>query len=178
MCYSVRTHVLFSHTPTWWYWHFKLSGWFISGVVVVQSLSHVQLFAAPWNAAHRLPCPSLSPRVCSNSCPLGWWCHPTISSSVTLFSSCPQPFLASDSFPMNWLFASGGQRIGASASASVLPVDIQGWFPRGLMGLISLQIKGLSRVFFSTTVRKYQFFGIQPSLGSNSQIHTWLLEKP
>ena len=115
----------------------------------------------------RLPCPSLFPEVGSNSCPLSQWCHPTISSSVTPFS-CPQSFPASGSFPMNWLSATGGQSIGASASASALPINIQGWFPLGLTGLISLLSKGLSRVFSTTTVQKYWFFGAQPSLWSNS----------
>ena len=111
----------------------------------------------------RLPCPSLFPRVCSNSCPLSPWCHPTISSSVTPFSSCPLSFPASESFPMSRLFTSGGQTIGASASASVLPVNIQGWFPLGLTGLISLLSMGLSRVFFSTTVWNHQFFFMVPT---------------
>ena len=123
----------------------------------------------------RCPCPSLSPGVCSNSCPLNWWCHPTISSSVIPFSSCPQSFPASGSFPVRWLFASGSKSIGALASA--LPVNIQAWFPLGWTGLITLQSKGLSRVFSNTTIRKHQFFGTQPSLWSNSHIHTWLLEK-
>ena len=122
----------------------------------------------------RLPCPSLSPGVCSNSCPLSQWCHPTISSSVAPFSSCLQSFPASGSFPVSQLFTSGGQSIGASAS--VLPMNIQDWFPLGLTGLISLQFKGLSRLFCSTTVQKRQFFGAQPSLSSNSHICTWLLE--
>ena len=100
----------------------------------------------------RLPCPSLSPRVCSNSCPLIQWCHPTIASSIAPFSSCPQSFPAWRSFPVSQLFASGGQSIGASASAWVLPMNIQGWFPLGLTGLISFLSKGLSRVFSSTTV--------------------------
>ena len=104
----------------------------------------------------RLRCPSLSHRVCSNSCPLNWWCHPTISSSVTLFSFCPQSFPVSGSFPVNQLFASSGQNIGASASASVLPVNIQDWFPLGLTGLVFLLSKGLSRVFSSTTVWKIE----------------------
>ena len=125
----------------------------------------------------RLPCPSLSPRVCSNSCSLNQWCHPTISSSVIPLSSCIQPFPASRSFPMSWLFASVGRSIGVSASASVLPMNIQGWFPFGLTGLISLLSKGLSRVFSSTTVQKQQFFGTQPSSQSNSHVCTWLLEK-
>ena len=101
----------------------------------------------------RLPCPSLSFRVCSNSCPLSWWCHPTILSSVTLFSSCPQSFPALRSFPMSQLLASGGQSIGGWALASVLPGNIQGWFPLGLTDLISLLSKGLSRLFSNTTVQ-------------------------
>ena len=106
----------------------------------------------------RLPCPSRSPRACSNSCPLTRWCHPTISSFVISFASCHLSFPASGYFPMSRLFASGGQSIGASASASVLPVNIQGWFPLELTGLISLQSKGLSRVFSSATVWRHQFF--------------------
>ena len=121
----------------------------------------------------RLPCPSLSPGVCSNSCPLSQWCYLTISFSAALFSSCPQSFPASGSFPMIWLFTSGGQNIGASASTSVLLMNIQDWFPLGLTGLITLQSKGLSRVFSSTRVWKYQFFGTQSSLWSSSHIHTW-----
>ena len=116
----------------------------------------------------RLPCPSLSPRGCSNSCPSTQWCHPTNSSSVVPFSSCPQSFPASGSFLMSQLFASGGQSTGASASASVLPMDIQGWFLLGLTSLISLQSKGLSRVFSSTTIQKPQFFDAQPSVWCNS----------
>ena len=123
-----------------------------------------------------LPRPSPSPWVSSKSCPLSRWCHPTSSSSVTPFSSCPQPFPASGSFPMSQLFSSGDQSIGASAS--VLPMNIQGWFPLGLTGWISLQSKGLSKVFSSATVGKPQFFSAQPSLWSNSHICTWLLEKP
>ena len=125
----------------------------------------------------RLPCPSPSPRACSNSCPLSQWCHPTISSSVIPFSSCPLCFPASESLPMSQLFTSGGKSTGASASTSVLPMNIQGWLPLWLTGLISLQSKGLWRVFSNTTVQKHQFFGAQPSLCSNSHIHTWLLEK-
>ena len=102
----------------------------------------------------RLPCPSLSSRVCSDLCLLSRWCHPTISSSVNPFSSCPQSFPASGSFPASQLFASGGQTIGVSASASVLSMNIQGWFPFRLTGLISLQYKGHSRVFSSTTIGK------------------------
>ena len=126
----------------------------------------------------RLPCPSPSPRVYSNSCPLSQWCYLTISSSATHFSFCLQSFLASGYFPMSQLFTSGGQSIGVSASASVIPMKSQGWFPLGLTGLISLQFKGPSRIFFSTTIPKHQFFSGYPSLWSNSHIHTWLLEKP
>ena len=121
----------------------------------------------------RLPCPSLSPEVCSKSCPLSQWCHPTISSFITPFSSLLQSFPASESFPVSQFFASGGQSIGASALASVLSMNIQDWFPLGLTGLISLQSKGLLRVLSNTTV---QFFSAQLSSQSNSHIHTWLLE--
>ena len=125
----------------------------------------------------RLPCPSPTPGVHPNPCPLCWWCHPTISSSVIPFHPCLQSLLASGSFQMSWLFASGGQSIGASASASVHPKNIQGWFPLGWTDLTSLQSKGLSRDFSIVTVQKHQFFGIQPSLWFNSHILTWLLEK-
>ena len=126
----------------------------------------------------RSPCPSPTPGVYPYSCPLSRWCHPTISSSVVPFSSCPQSFPASGSFPMSQLVASGGPSIGISASASVLPVNTQDWSPLGWIGWISLQSKGLSRVFSNTTVQKHQFFGAQLSSQSNSHIHTWLLEKP
>ena len=112
----------------------------------------------------RPPCPLLYPGVCSNLYPLSHWCYPTISSSIVPFSSCPQSFRASGSFPVSRFFASGDQNIGASVSASVLPVNIQGWFPLGLTGLISLQSKELSRVFSTTTVQKHQFFNAQPFL--------------
>ena len=118
-----------------------------------------------------------TPRVCPNSCPLSQWCYPTISSAFIPFSSCLQSCPASGSFPMNQFFPSGGQSIGASASAAVLPMNIQDWFHLGLTGLISLQPKGLSRVFSNTTVQKHQFFSAQPSLWSNSHIHIWLPEK-
>ena len=120
-------------------------------------------------------CPSLSPWVCSNSCPLNRRCHPIISSSVTLFSSCPQSFPVSRSFPMSWLFASCGQSIGTSVP--VLLLNILGWSPSEWTGWTSLQSKGLSRVFSNTTVQKHQFFSAQPSLWSNSHIHTLLPEK-
>ena len=111
----------------------------------------------------RFPCPSLSPGAYLNSCPLRQWCHLTISSSIFPFSSCLQSFPASGSFPMSQFFASDGQSIGDSASSSVLPKSIQGWFPLGWTGWISLQSKGLSRVFSNTTVQKHQFFSTQPS---------------
>ena len=126
----------------------------------------------------RLRCPSLSPGVCSDSCPLSLWCYLTISSSTAPYSFCLLSSPASRSFPMNWLFASGDQSIGVSASVSVLPMNIQGWFPLRFTSFISLQSKGLSRVFSSTTIKKHQFFGAQPSLWYSSHIHTWLLEKP
>ena len=125
----------------------------------------------------RPPCPSPIPGVYSNSCPLSLWCHPTISSSVIPFSSCLWSSLASRSFPMTQLFASAGQSIGVSASALVLPKNIQDWFPLGWTGWICLQSKGLSRVFSNTTVQEHQFFWVQLSLWSNSQIQTWLVEK-
>ena len=125
----------------------------------------------------RLPCPSPTPGACSNSCSLSRWCHPTISSSVVSVSSCLQSCPASGSFPMSQFFASGSQSIGASASASTLPRNIQNWLPLGLTGWISLQSKGPSRVFSNNTVQKHQFFSTQVSLCSNSHIHTWLLEK-
>ena len=112
----------------------------------------------------RLPCPSSTPGVYPNSCPLSQWCHPNIPSSVVPFSSCPQSFPASGSFPMSQLFISGGQSIGVSASTSVLPINTQDWSPLGWTGWISLQSKGLSRVFSNTTVQKHQFFGTQLSL--------------
>ena len=129
----------------------------------VQSLSCVQLFAIPWNAASNtmwinsftLPCPSPTPGACSNSCPLSWWYHPTISSSVVPFSSCLQPFPASGSFPVSQFFASGDQSIGAWALPSVLQMNIQDRFLLGWTGWISLQSQGLSRVFSNTTVQKH-----------------------
>ena len=124
----------------------------------------------------RPPCPSPTPRACSDSCPLSRWCHPTISSSVIPFSSCLQSFPASGSFPVSQFFQSGGQSIGASGSASVLTMNIQDWFPLRWTGWISLQSKGLSRVFSNTTVQKHQFLSAQLSLWSSSQIHTWLLK--
>ena len=143
---------------------------------LISQFSHsaVSNSATPWLQHTRPPCPSPTPRVYSNSCPLSQWCHPTISSSDVPFSSHPQSFLASGSL-MSQFFTSGGQSIGVSALASVLPMNIQDWFLLGWTGWISLLSKGLSRVFSNTTVQKHQFFGAQLSLYSNSHIHTWLL---
>ena len=124
------------------------------------------------------PCPLPSPGVHSNSRPSSQWCHPAISSSVVPFFSCPQSLPASESFPMSQLFAWGGQSTGVSALASFLPMNTQGWPPLEWTGWISLQSKGLSRVFSNTTVQKHQFFGAQPSSQSNSHIHTWPQETP
>ena len=133
----------------------------------------------PHESQHaRSPCPSPTPRVYSNSRPSSWWCHPAISSSIIPFSSCPQSLPASGSFPMSQLFAWGGQSIGVSALASVLPINTQDWSPLVWSGWISLHSKGLSRVFSNTTVQKHQFFGAQLSSQSNSHIHAWPLEKP
>ena len=133
----------------------------------------------PHESQHaRPPCPSQTPGVYSNSCPSSRWCHPAISSSVIPFSSCPQSLPASGSFPMSQLFAWDSQSIEVSASASVLPMNTQDWSPSGWTGWISLQSKGLSRVFSNTAVQKHQFFGTQLSSQSNSHIHTWPLGKP
>ena len=131
-----------------------------------------------WPQHARPPCSSPTPGIYPNPCPLSRWCHPTISSSVVPFSSCPQSFPAPGSFQISQLFASGGQCIGVSASTSVLPMNTQDWSPLGWTGWISLQSKRLSRVFSNTTVQKHQFFGAQLSSQSNSHIHTWPLEKP
>ena len=141
----------------------------------VQFSSVTQL--RPHESQHtRPPCPTPTPRVYSNSCPSSRWCHPAISSSVIPFSSYPQSLPASGSFQMSQLSASGGQSIGVSASASVLPMNTQDWSPSGWTAWISLQSKGLSGVFSNTTVQKHQFFGAQLSSQSNSYIHTWPLE--
>ena len=150
----------------------------MSVVVLILFLSSVQSLMSdslrPHGLQHaRLRCPSPTPRACLNSCPLSRWCHPTISSSVIPFSSCLQSFPASGSFSMSHFFASGGQSIGVSASASVLPMNTQNWFPLGLTDLVSFQSKGLSRVFSNTTVQKHLFFGSQLSLWSNFHTHTW-----
>ena len=133
----------------------------------------------PHESRHaRPPCPSPSPGVHSISCPLSQWCHLAISSSVVPFSSCPQSLPASGSFPMSQLFTWGGQHIGVSALASVLPKNTQDWSPLEWNGWIFLQSKGLPNVFSNTTVQKHQFFSTQPSSQSNSHFHTWRQEKP
>ena len=147
--------------------------------ISVQFSSVTQSGLTLCNLQHaRSPCPSPTLRIHPNPCPLSQWCHPTISSSVIPFSSCPQSFSASGSFPMSQLFTWDGQSIRVSASASVHPVNTQDWSPSGWTGWISFQSKGLSRVFSNTTVQKHQFFGAQLSSQSNSHIHTWPLEKP
>ena len=152
----------------------KITDYFSS----VQSLS-LSDSLRPHELQHaRPPCPSPTPGVHSDPRPSSLWCHPVISSSVVPFSSCPQSLPASESFPMNQLLARGGQITGVSALASVLPKNTQDWSPSEWAGWISLQSKGLSRVFSNTTVQKHQFFGAQPSPQSKSHIHTWPLEKP
>ena len=146
--------------------------------ISVQLTQSCPTFATPWTAARQTSLSITNPRAYSNSCPSCQWCHPTLSSSIIPFSSCLQSFPASGSFQMNQFFASVGQSIGVSASASVLPVKIQEWSPLGWTGWISLQSKRLSRVFSNTTVQKHQFYSTQLSSPSNSHIHTWLLEKP
>ena len=142
-----------------------------SGSVISDSLRpHGLQYASP-------PCPSPTSGVYSNSCPSSWWFYSTISSSVVPISHL-QSFPASGCFPVSQLFVSGGQNIGVSASASVLPMNTQDWSPLGWTGWNSLQSKGLAKVFSSTTVQKHQFFGAQLSSQSNSHIHTWPQEKP
>ena len=170
------------------------NGWFLVGAErVFKTLEHLCLqFSSvqfihsvmpnslwPHELQHtRPPCLSPTPGVHSNSCPSSWWCHTAISSPVVPFSSCPQSLQASESFPMSQLFAWGGPSIGVSALASFLPKKTQGWSPLEWTGWISLQSKGLSRVFSNTTVQKHQFFSTHLSSQSNSHIHTWPQEKP
>ena len=153
----------------------KLSKSDIRETVVVQWLSHVWLFVTPWTVAHRLPCPLPSPGVCSNSCPLIQWCHLIVSSSATHFSSCPQSFPASESFPISRFFASGGRNIRTSASPSVLPMYIQGWYPLVLTVLICLlrdsQESSPAPQFESITSLALSLF-----LWSNPYIRAWLLK--
>ena len=170
-------HFLFFFSLTFSYSHlsirFPVPHWELSRGSVQFSCSVVSNSLRPHGLQHaRPPCPSPTPGVYSNSCPLSRWCHLIISSSVIPFSSCLQSSPASGSFQMSQFFASGGQGIRVSASTSVLPMNIQGWLPLGWTGWISLQSKGLSRVFSNTTVQKHQYFGTQLSLYSNSHIHT------
>ena len=144
----------------------------------VQSFSRVRLFATPWIAARQASLTITNSRSLLKPMPIGRWCHPAISCSVVPFSSCPQSLPASGSFPESQLFSWGGQSIGVSASASVLPMNTQDWSPLGWTGWISLQSKGLSGVFSNTVVQKHQFFSTQLSSQSNSHIHTWPLDKP
>ena len=141
----------------------------------VQSFSRVRLFETPWTTHARPPCPSSTPRVHPNPCPLCQWCHPTILSSFVPFSSCPQSFPASGSFQMSQFFTSGRQSIGVAASTSVFPVNFPDWFSLRWNGWVSMHSKGLSTVFSYTILQKHQFFGTQFSLLSNSHIHTWPL---
>ena len=151
----------------------------ISSPSVQFSRSVVSDSLRPHEPKHaRPPCPSPTPGVYPNSCPLSQWCHPTISSSVVPFSSCPQSFLTSAAFQMSQLFTLGVQSIGVSASTSLLPMNTQDWSPLGWTGWISFQSKGLSRVFCNSTHQKHQFFSTQLSSQSNSHIHKWTLEKP
>ena len=143
------------------------------------SVAQLCLTLRPHESQHaRPPCPSPTPGVHPNPCPLSRWCRPAISSSVVPFSSCPQSFPSSRSFQMSQLFASSSQNTEVSASTSVLPMNTQDWFPLGLTGWISFLSKRLSRIFCNTTVQKHQFYSAQLSLWSNCHIHTWLLEKP
>ena len=166
----VEAHRIFSlHCGTWIFLVVALL------LLLLFSCSVMSHSLQPHGLQHtRLPCFSPSPRASSNSRPLSQWCHPTISSSVIPFSSCLQSFPALGSFPMSQLFTAGGQSIGASVSALVLPMNIQDWFPLGLTDLISLLSQELSSIFSNNTVQKHQFFGTHPSLLSTSHTHTWI----
>ena len=174
MCRTLRRHFY-----QWTHRH-NLRVYLIKVVFSVHfSLSVMSDSLWPHGQQHaRLPCPSPIPRDHSNLHPQSWSCHPAISSSVIPFSSCPQSLPALQPFPVSQLFAWGGQSTGVAALASFLPKKSQGWSPLGWTGWISLQSKGLSRVFSNTTVQKHQFFSDQPSSQSNSHIHTWPQEKP
>ena len=176
-CSPLPCFILYFKAKLVCYIYFFLSSLMFSSVQFSYSVVFDSL--PPHELQHaRPPCPLSTPGVHPNPCPLSQWCHQTISSSIIPFSSCAQSFPASGSFQMNQLFKSGGRSIGVSASTSVLPVNIQDWSPLGWTGWISLQSKGLSRVFSNTTVQKHQIFGSQLSSQSNSHIHTWPLEKP
>ena len=187
LIHSISKINFFNSSPTsfykqyWGSWNLKKTkttpGKTISSVQFSCSVMSDSLW--PRESQHtRPPCPSQTPRVYSNSCPLSRWCRPAISSSVFPFSSCPQSLPALGSFPVCQLFAWGGQSFGVSASASVLPMNTQDLPPSRWTDWISLQSKGLSSVFSNTTVQKHQVFGAQLSSQSNSHIHTWTLEKP
>ena len=158
---------IFKEVPSLWLLRILSPTWMLDTFQSIQFSSLQSVMSdslQPHEPQHARPlCPSPTPWVHPNPCPLSRWCHPAISSSVIPFSSCPQSFPTSESFPMNQLFTSGGQSIGVSASASVLPMNTQDWSPLVLTGWISLQSKGLSRVFSNTTVQKHQFFGTQIS---------------
>ena len=178
-------HYGFTPIPFISMWLFATSGpnmflsKYFSNISVQFSHSVVSASLWPHELQHaRPPCPSPTPRVYSNSCPASWWYHPAISSSAVPFSSCPKSLPASGSFPMSQLFTWGSQSIGVSALASFLPKNTQDWPPLEWTGWISLQSKGLSRVFSNTTVQKHQFFSTRLSSQSNSHIHMWPLEKP
>ena len=174
---------VFSNEPTLGmrrpkYWSFSFSiipSKEIPGLISFR-MDWLDLLAVQGTLKSLLQCPSPTPGFYPDSCPSSWWCHPAISSSVIPFSSCPQCLPASESFPVCQLFTRGGQSIGVSASASVLPMNTQDWSPLGWAGWTFLQSKGLSRVFSNTTVQKHQFFGTQFSSQSNSHIHTWHIE--
>ena len=170
MCYFSLENTLDRHNHPQYQIKYLLSS--------VQSLSCVQLFVTPWITARQASLSITNSEVHSDSHPSSQWCHPAISSSVVPFSSCPQSLPASESFPMSLHFAWGGQSTGVSPLASFVPKNSQGWSSSEWTGWISLQPKGISRVFSNTTVQKHQLFGAQPSSQSNSHIYTWLLEKP
>ena len=162
---TVWKHQFFSAQPSLWS-SFHIHTWLLEKTLVqFSSVTQLCLTLRPQGLQHaRLPCPSSTLGAYANSCPLSWWCHPTISSSVVPFSSHLQSFPASGSFKMSQFITSSGQSVGVSASASVLPMDTPNWFPLGWTGWISLQAKGLLRVFSNTTVQKHQCLGAQLSL--------------
>ena len=170
LCQTLDTFISYYCCDKWlqsWQLSVQFSHWVVSDSLGPHELQHA-----------RPPCPSPTPGVHSNSHPSSRWCHPGISFSVVPFSSCPQSLPASESFPMSQLFTWSGQSTRVSALASVLPTNTQDWSPLEWTGWISLQSKGLSRVFSNTSIQKHQFFGAQLSSQSNSHIHTWPLEKP
>ena len=170
--------IYFIQQISWWFYHISVKYNVIFPLLLLFSRPVVSKSLWPHGLKHsRLLCPSPSPEVCPNSCLLHWWCHPVIPSSDALFSFCPHPFPASDTFQVSQLFSSDYQNTGVSASASVLQTSIQGWFPLRLTGLISLLSKSLLGVFSSTTVRRHQFLAVL-SLQSSSPNHIWPLGRP